>query len=42
TGRALDAPADKAVVAAGQEIFRSLLLPIQPWEWGWFDAALDD
>jgi hypothetical protein len=42
TGRALDAPADEAVGAAGQEIFRSLLLPIQPWEWGWFDAALDD
>lgn len=25
-------------VAAGEEIFRSTLLPIRPWEWDWFDA----
>jgi len=37
TRRRIDAiapPADPA----GTEIFRSLLLPITPWEWTWFDA----
>jgi len=24
---------------AGQEIFRSMLLPITPWEWDWFDGT---
>ncbi|MDT4893974.1 MAG: hypothetical protein QOE97_3009 [Pseudonocardiales bacterium] len=42
TARALATPADTLAGAAGQEIFRSLLLPIQPWEWDWFDAQTGD
>jgi hypothetical protein len=35
TGERIDA-IDAGTHAAGTEIFRSLLLPITPWEWDWF------